>query len=70
MRAVPLFIVVREGETSDDADDLLVVDDDQLVRTLGSLIASRLGGRPFTTVAPQPLRPVRTTPHGENPGGS
>jgi hypothetical protein len=67
---VPFFIVVREGATSDDADDLLVVDDDQLVRTFGSLIAKRLGGRQLMAEAPQPLRPVRPVPQREDPGGA
>src|SRR5262245_20249913 len=62
---VAFFIVVREGETSDDADDLLVLDDDQLVRTLGSLIARRLGGWPLAAAAPA-LRPVRTSPPRED----
>lgn len=58
-----LFVVVRRGDPSDaeNAIDVVVVDDEQLVRTFGSLIAKRLGGRSITAPPPQPLRPVRRT---------
>jgi hypothetical protein len=62
-----LFIRVSEGETADAADDLYLIDDPEVVQALGTLIAKRLGGRPLTAPAPQPLRPVRPPggPEGE-----
>jgi hypothetical protein len=38
-----LFIVIREGDANEDADDLVVVDDETLVRDFGRLLAKRLG---------------------------
>jgi hypothetical protein len=62
-----LFLVVRRGDPAnqEQAVDVYVFDDEPLLRALGSLIAKRLGGRPLTAPAPQPLHPVRTTPEGE-----
>jgi hypothetical protein len=63
-----LFIIIREGETSEDGDDLLVVDDAQLVCTLGSLIARRLGvgstPRPLRSIADRPLSEPDTGEQG------
>lgn len=47
------------AEAADDADDLLAIDDAQQVRTLGGLIAKRLGA-PLSTL--RPLRPVSRNP--------
>ena len=65
-----LFVVVRRGDPADaeNAIDIVVVDDQQLVRTFGSLIAKRLGGHPLTALAPQPLRPVPAGTRGPGDG--
>lgn len=42
-RFMALFIVIREGDANEDADDLVVVDDETLVRDFGRLLAKRLG---------------------------
>jgi hypothetical protein len=52
-----LFIVIREGDANEDADDLVVVDDETLVRDFGRLLAKRLGlniaaPRDVSTVVP------------------
>jgi hypothetical protein len=65
-----LFLVVREGENPDEADDVLVLDDVEILRAVGSLIARRLGvgsiPRPLRSIADRPLSlPTR----GEQGGG-
>src|SRR4029453_11728129 len=53
-----LFVVVRRGDPADaeNAVDVVVIDDEQLVRTFGSLFAKRLGGRAATP--PPPAAPA------------
>lgn len=38
-----LFLVVREGDANETADDLLVVDDETLLRDVARLLGRRLG---------------------------
>jgi hypothetical protein len=38
-----LFLVVRSGPSNECADDLLIVDDEALLRDVGRLLARRLG---------------------------
>jgi hypothetical protein len=45
--AVALFIQVLEGETSETADLVLVIDDADVVRDLGRSVAARLGVLPL-----------------------
>ena len=43
-----LFVVVRRGDPSDQdrAVDVVVIDDDQVVRAVGALLSRRLGAPP------------------------
>jgi hypothetical protein len=54
---MPLFLVVRQGESNDVADDLVVIDDPALLQDLGRALAKRLGLSDATVRA---LRPVPT----------
>jgi hypothetical protein len=38
-----LFLVIRDGDDNDTARDVVIVDDDQVVRDVARLIARRLG---------------------------
>jgi hypothetical protein len=53
-----LYLVVREGENADEGDDLLVLDDSEILRAVGSLIARRLG----VGSIPQPLHSIADRP--------
>ena len=57
---------VREGETPDEADDVLVLDDREILRAVGSLIARRLG----VGSIPRPLRSVANRPPAGRTGAS
>jgi hypothetical protein len=56
-----LYLVVREGENADDGNDVLVLDDSEILRAVGSLIARRLG----VGSLPRPLRSVADRPRKE-----
>ena len=55
-----LYLVVREGENADEADDVLILDDSEILRAVGSLIARRLGIRN--------IRPLRSIADGPRSG--
>jgi hypothetical protein len=63
---VALFIVIREGEANEDADDLLVVDDEALVRDFARLLGKRLG---LTIAAPRGAPTVVPLTKPDNSGG-
>jgi hypothetical protein len=52
------FILVREGETAFDADDLAVIDDPAVAAEVARIIARRLG------VSESNLRALRPVPAG------
>jgi hypothetical protein len=58
-----LFLAVREGETNDDADDILVVNDAALLRDPGRLLARRLG---LSEASERALRAVPVRGPGED----